>query len=176
MTNQHALSLLAEKELEKITVKEIADGADVDRKTVYNYYSGVSQILDELENELLETFEGAMRHISLQAVDADMLFDTVIMLLKENMELYSLLMRLDSNSRLLAKIVAYIKGKIQLIFEWTGALPHSKVAVAAEFLTTGMFAAYRYWFNSDRSQPIEEFTYDVAKMVLKGIPTYFSEE
>ena len=31
------LQLLAEKELEKISVKEIADSADVDRKTVYNY-------------------------------------------------------------------------------------------------------------------------------------------
>ena len=50
------LNLLAEKELEKITIREIADGADVDRKTVYNYYSGVYDILDELENELVKDF------------------------------------------------------------------------------------------------------------------------
>ena len=44
------LQLLSHKEVEKISVKEIAETADVDRKTVYNYYEGVYDILDELES------------------------------------------------------------------------------------------------------------------------------
>ena len=38
--------LLVEKDLEKISIKEIAEKADVDRKTVYNYYKSVQEILD----------------------------------------------------------------------------------------------------------------------------------
>ena len=38
--------LLTEKEMDKITIKELAELADVDRKTVYNYYEGVYDILD----------------------------------------------------------------------------------------------------------------------------------
>jgi AcrR family transcriptional regulator len=170
------IRLLAEKDLEKITIKEIADGADVDRKTVYNYYNGVSQILDDIENDLMLTFEEMLSSIDVHSVNSYVLFDAIIVLIKENMELYSLLTRLDGRSRLLGKIVAYVKEKILWILEWAGDLPHSKVAIAAEFVTTGMFAAFRYWFNSDRSQPIEEFTYDVARMVLEGLPAYFYEE
>lgn len=46
------LQLLAGKDFEKITVKEIAMLADVDRKTVYNYYTSTQDILEELGGEL----------------------------------------------------------------------------------------------------------------------------
>ena len=56
------LHLLADKDLEKISVKEIADCADVDRKTVYNYYNGVYDILDDLESDLAHDFENAIEN------------------------------------------------------------------------------------------------------------------
>lgn len=55
--------LLAEKELEEITVKEVADTADINRKTFYNYYAGVHQVIDEIENEIISTFDQAIREV-----------------------------------------------------------------------------------------------------------------
>jgi len=43
--------LLATKELSEITIREIADAADINRKTFYSYYRDVYQIVDEIENE-----------------------------------------------------------------------------------------------------------------------------
>ena len=63
------LQLLAEKDLEKISVKEIADCADVDRKTVYNYYNGVYDILDDLESELAHDFEKAIESFDFASRD-----------------------------------------------------------------------------------------------------------
>ncbi len=170
------VKLLAEKDLEKITVKEIADGADVDRKTVYNYYSGVYEILDELENELVHTFECALEKVDISTMDANGLFEALVELLKENMELYGLLMRIDSNSRLIAKMVVYLKEQIQLLLAWGSDMPQDKITIAAEYVTAGMFAAYRWWFNSERKQPVEEFTKDIASMVLSGMPSYLYNE
>ena len=51
------LSLLTEKDVEKITVGEIAVRANIDRKTVYNYYTGIYGILDEISKELADDFE-----------------------------------------------------------------------------------------------------------------------
>ena len=47
------MSILATKDINDITIKNIADLADVDRKTVYNYYNGTYEILNEIENENL---------------------------------------------------------------------------------------------------------------------------
>ena len=47
------LHLMQTKDASEITVTDIAQQADVDRKTVYNYYEGTEAILEELENELV---------------------------------------------------------------------------------------------------------------------------
>ena len=48
--------LLVEKELDEITVKDVADTADINRKTFYNYYTGIHQVIDEIESGIVFTF------------------------------------------------------------------------------------------------------------------------
>ena len=51
---QAFLHLLSEKSLSQITVKELSDLADINRKTFYMYYSNIEDILAELEDELVQ--------------------------------------------------------------------------------------------------------------------------
>ena len=53
-------SLLVEKDLNKITIIEIAERADINRKTFYNHYSGIHLLVDEVDNELIESFNVAL--------------------------------------------------------------------------------------------------------------------
>lgn len=169
------LKLLTEKDIDKVTVKEIADGADVDRKTVYNYYAGVEEILEELENELTIDFEKTLVEFKFESVeDAMSAFYAFAEFLQTNMEMYTLLMKIDGRSRLMEKIVAYLKEKVRSVLVDT-KVEASKIDLAVEYVTSGMFMAYRYWFNSDRKQSLEDFTDDIATLVIGGLPTYFME-
>ena len=169
------LKLLTEKDIDKVTVKEIADGADVDRKTVYNYYTGVDEILEELENELAMDFEKTLVEFRFESVeDAMSAFYAFSEFLQANMEMYTLLMKIDGRSRLMEKIVAYLKEKVRSVLEHT-SVEAAKIDLAVEYVTSGMFMAYRYWFNSDRKQSLEDFTDDIATLVIGGLPTYFME-
>jgi AcrR family transcriptional regulator len=166
------LRLLAEKDLEKISVKEIADCADVDRKTVYNYYNGVYDILDDLESDLADDFEKAIESFDFAARDVQDIFIELARLLQMRMDIYSLLMKID-NSRLASKFMVYLRGKIEQVIGRVGAYSMDKVAVAAEYVTSGMYMAYKHWFNSDRKQPLEEFTLELSRLVMGGLPSYF---
>ena len=55
--------LLTEKDMDDITVTDIASRAIINRKTFYNNYRGVYELVDELENEVIRTFDTAMREI-----------------------------------------------------------------------------------------------------------------
>ena len=55
--------LLVEKELDEITVKDVADTADINRKTFYNYYTGIHQVIDEIESGIVFTFDQAIREV-----------------------------------------------------------------------------------------------------------------
>lgn len=61
-------ALMAEKDLNDITIKDISDVADINRKTVYNYYGGIHEILDEIENELVSSFEKVIQEIDFPAI------------------------------------------------------------------------------------------------------------
>lgn len=51
---QTFLQLLSEKSLTQLTVKELSEQADINRKTFYMYYSNIEEILFELEDELVQ--------------------------------------------------------------------------------------------------------------------------
>lgn len=50
-------SLLEEKPIGKITVKEVVDKADINRSTFYHYFYDVRDMLEKLENEVYHQFE-----------------------------------------------------------------------------------------------------------------------
>jgi len=170
------LRLLAQKEMDKITIKEIAVEADVDRKTVYNYYTSVQGILEELENELVQNFEEALSKMNFGSMEKGMMaFHTLTELIEENLEVYGLLMKLDGHSRLMSKIKIYLKEKAREVIQDMHLNPE-KVEIVVEFVTSGMFMAYRYWFNSDRQKSLNDFTKDIMRLVMNGVVKYFQEE
>ena len=55
--------LLASKPLGEITVTELCKAADINRKTFYNYYSDVSMVVDEIEDEIAQEFASSINKI-----------------------------------------------------------------------------------------------------------------
>ena len=169
--------LLADKEIEKITVKEVADNADVDRKTVYNYYNGVYEILEELENELVALFEAATENFSYEKEGDEGIFFALTEFLNNNLEIFSLLMKIDERSRFIEKIIEYLRERIKkAIIDSDKNIPLQKVDLATEYVASGIFSAYRYWFNSERKQPLASVSRELARLVLGGLPAYFTAE
>lgn len=42
-----------------ITVKDIAQEADINRKTFYSHYSGVHQVFEQIDDEIIGVFRSA---------------------------------------------------------------------------------------------------------------------
>lgn len=164
------VELLAEKDLNDITIKEIADVADVNRKTVYNYYGGVHEILDEIENELVSSFEQVVRDADLRSnlKNPYKIFGLLTELINRDMEFCSRLMRIDANSHLVRKIISALKVRVkESLSEQIG--DRRKAELISDFIASGMLSAYQSWFNSGREQPIEEFSENVGRLVVYGV-------
>ena len=57
------LSLLREKPVNKITVKEVCESAELNRATFYAHYSDCFALLESIEQELLDAFGRSLRLI-----------------------------------------------------------------------------------------------------------------
>ena len=51
------MDLLSEKKLQDITVREITERADIDRKTFYNHYGSIYESVEEQEDNLVDYVE-----------------------------------------------------------------------------------------------------------------------
>lgn len=163
--------LLSRKELSEITVKEIADVAYINRKTFYSYYKDVYQVVDEIENEIVQTFEGLLKQVDFR-VDIKnpyRIFQSLTAVISGDLDFYGFLLRMDSRSGLAAKIIAALKQTIRSSFSSQIEMASQTLDVLLEYAVSGMFAVYQSWFNSDRKRSIEEISREVSVITFSGI-------
>lgn len=165
------ISLLVEKDMHRITIKEIADRAEVDRKTVYNYYKDIHAILGEVENEMISHFEQEMYSIKGEA-EPKVYFAMLADVVERDFEFYELLMRSNLSS-FIEKATQVLNRWIDKALNKTSTPDEEKIVTAVEYITAGVFSAYRHWFQSDRKKPLKEFSVELCELVIHGLPTYF---
>ena len=163
--------LLSEKDIDEITIKDISDAADINRKTFYNYYSGVYQLIDEIEDEIVLAFESVLKDVYFKR---DMgnpyrIFENLTAIINSDIDFYGYLMKMDSNANLISKIISALKNKLKSSFSSQIEIEEQKIDLIANYVVSGMLAIYQNWFNSDRSQSIEELSNDVSIMAFSGI-------
>ena len=160
--------LLTEKDMDDITVTDIASRAMINRKTFYNNYRGVYELVDELENEVIRTFETAMQGIDF-IENPYAVFVKLTEIINSDMDFYGALLRSSRNAGLAHKIRQTLQQKAQDLFASRVELPPDQMEVMMNYSISGMVAVYQSWFNSERRQLIEEVSDIVSRMCLAGL-------
>ena len=160
--------LLTEKNMDDITVTDIASRAMINRKTFYNNYRGVYELVDELENEVIRTFDTAMQEIDF-VENPYAVFMKLTEIINSDMDFYGALLRSSRNAGLIHKIRMTLQSKAQERFESRFDVPPERLSVMLDYAVSGMVAVYQSWFNSERRQSIEEISGIVGKMCLTGL-------
>ena len=165
------IELLATKTLNEITIKEIADLADVNRKTVYNYYSGVHDILEEIEDTIVLALDKVLIEVDMYKTleNPIKIFDTLNNILRSNLDFYRKLLNINASSKLVSKIILNVSNKLKKVLVEGSLVPKDKVELFVTFVVGGMLNAYQYWFNTDSKIPIETFSNDVSTLVFQGV-------
>ncbi len=163
--------LLLEKDINDITIKDVADRADINRKTFYNYYCGIYDLTGEIENKILEKFENAIKDLDVNELlhDPNEFFNKLTDIINSDIDFYGHLMRIESNSSLVVKLVTSMKNKFKEIITPKTALDEQTLDIVLDYVTSGMMTVYQHWFNSDRSQPVESISRAVSTLTFRGI-------
>lgn len=163
--------LLTEKEIGDITVREIADLADINRKTFYNYYTGVHEVVDEIENEVISGFGRALDGIDWEAAidNPYSVFTRITAVINTDIDFYAHLFTMNGNSSLSNKIVTLLKERVRAALGNRYRLEEKVQDTALVFLLSGMLSAYQSWFGSARQQTLEELTESISILCFRGL-------
>lgn len=109
--------MMAEKkDIEKITITELAERADISKTTFYYHYEDIYAVAEEFENELIDrlsaTLEEFEKEYSPGAIDFERYTRDIIAFLKKNEESYRMVMGASSPRLFVEKLKKIIAKKI----------------------------------------------------------------
>lgn len=150
--------LLSEKELNMITIKDISDGAEINRKTFHNHYAGVYQLLEEIENEITAALLDSFKDVDFKTnyQNPYEIFTRLTTIINNEPDFYAQLLRMEHNANLNTKIINILVDELRQAFRDGTDLEEVDMDTILLYTTSGIMAVYRNWYNSNREESLEE--------------------
>ncbi len=103
--------LLAEKELHKVTVKEITEIADINRGTFYKHYLDIYDLYDKTEQEIMVDL--GMLVLQLEDLPSDQYFTHLIDYIDENRPVFRMIFSSNSTNKLRDRFNRCLEGSFR---------------------------------------------------------------
>lgn len=163
--------LLSEKNINDITIKDIADRADINRKTFYNYYDGIYELTGEIENKIIDSFEKVIREHNVNELlhNPNLMYEELTSIINSDPDFYQHLISIESNSNLVKKLVLSLKTRAKEVISEYTVLDESTLDIVLDFVVSGMFTVFQHWFNSSKERPLDDLARIVANLSYNGI-------
>ena len=171
------VELMSAKEMDSITVTDIAATADINRKTFYNYYTGVPQVLEEIEDEVVTAFASDLTELDFLRDNQDIrvVFTRFRSLVEEDPEFYDRLFH-TGNTHLIEKMTAMLRQKGVEFCAARGIGDPDVVEVVVDYTVSGIMAVERNWILGGRKMPEEQLCRLVTDLTNKGTQAILSRQ
>lgn len=163
------LLMLDEKSISEISISQLAQKADVNRKTFYNHYSSLQEVLSDIETDLSDSiFSVLQKEDFLETMsDPRPFFTALSASLKEQELIYRILIRAGVEAELFRKVQSWSKDYIYRILSKTYSIDQNIFQFYLNVILSQISAAYREWFSCDRpSISLDELSEFICRQVL----------
>ncbi len=166
-------SFMMEKDISQITVKELADYADINRGTFYLHYKDVYDMLTKVEAELFEQFQHILDEnmIKSQNPSPKETLVQILSFLKENMTLAKALIGPHGDLAFISKLKDLVKDRIHFI--WTKEqMKQDNFDYYCTFIIYGFIGLIENWLNHNCDKSAEEMAVMSSDMILSGMKAF----
>ncbi len=153
---QSLISHLKEKPIDRITVKEICETADLNRGTFYAYYGSPAELLGEIENSFYEDILASVTSFR-RMEDVVEIFTEALTALKDRFEFSEALFGEFGDISFLQQLI-YV-AKPTCILHWTKLAPEISAEIMDamyDFCSYGCMRVIQIWMqNGAKREPAE---------------------
>lgn len=103
------LRLLEDRPVNRITVKEVCEAAQINRATFYAHFTDCFDVLNQMENDLLADFERSLSFASV--VDVMDMIERIYAMIEQDAEVCRVLIFQNKDSSLTAKMIEMARDK-----------------------------------------------------------------
>ena len=166
------ITLLKEKKVQDITVRELTDMADLNRGTFYLHYKDVFDLLEKTEAELQEDFNQLVcKH---DAVDLkqrpSVIFNEIYSLVYDNADLIEILLGENGDLNFVNRLKQLIREKCPK--DWMEVFRSGNAAAFDaffSFIVSGCIGLVQYWLQTGLKETPEQMAKLTEHIITKEI-------
>jgi AcrR family transcriptional regulator len=160
------ITLLLKKELNDITVSELAESADINRGTFYLHYKDTADLFREIENEMVEEFSRYITRYKSNSVFSRVpVLGDLIQYVAVNGDVCRALLR-SRESNFIVRIFELSRpGSPEEFGQYYKQWDREYYDYYYDFICYGGFAMLRRWIEAEMKESVEQITIMVEKMM-----------
>ena len=171
------IDLLAEKNVSKITVTELAEKAMINRKTFYRHYHTVQDVVDDINYDIIND---VISHAKKSDRDGNNLVNQLNFIgisIVENKEQINKILKnspeVFGSGRSVELLKRFIEVSIRPVLNFKN---ETKLKYLVEFVVSGFISVYVRWFNDGCAESSEKLADAVNEFVLGALSEYVPPE
>ena len=175
---QAFIQLLKENNLDRITIQQISDLADVNRGTFYLNYEDKYALLDEMENEQIEKIKGFVdiRKMDLSTKTSDRFIEdfankvikNVITHIEHNIEFYQVILNLERKSQIEEQLADIVRSNIKHLIGNKDNVFGIPENYYLSYVIGSMMSMIKYWVSDENRVSVEELVNYVSTIASTG--------
>ncbi len=168
------IKLLSEKDISRITIKEICDEADINRATFYAHYSDQHDLKHKIEEELFENIStylsaGTSNDGKVSTVD---MVEQIFEYIKENAQLCKLLLSDRGDLDFQKKIMMLVYNKDIDEQVSRGVISREDAEYIHSFVITGCVGTVQKWLDDDMKKPTRYISELLVRLAARLTAVY----
>lgn len=162
--------LYKEKNIEKITVKEITAGAGFYRSTFYEYFGSVYDVLAEVESELMCEIKKVFPLIFISP-NVQEVFHYVVSFYEPNGSKLAVLLGPTGDQNFVSDVKSEMKKIIIERFNVDPADKHLELSI--DMISSAIISMLQYWYMHRDSMPLEDALKTGSNILQNGVMPQF---
>ncbi|MGN1399472.1 MAG: TetR/AcrR family transcriptional regulator [Erysipelotrichaceae bacterium] len=151
LLKESLIKLMAEKNIQQITVMELCQAAEINRSTFYNHYGCPQDVLQDIENSIIVDLEKIWeKEVSGKNWPLNKRVEALCTYILDNRQLFELLLRNSDTTSGFASLLmnaAHVRMTYDQVFSYGDNNDSKKLLIT--FLNNGAYYMIRQWILED---------------------------
>ena len=179
LLKESLLSLMGQKAFSEISVRDVAEGADMNRGTFYLHYSGTAELLQSVEEELLEELQALIdAHIQETMAGGTVrpVMEPVLDFAVAHRDTLAVLFAGSVTAEFIQALQELMRRNgAALVENWFHPVDQGQTDYFLSFLTWGFIGLLKEWFVQDMTLPREELIAAAQRLADGSAESLFSK-
>jgi AcrR family transcriptional regulator len=175
LIKQAYVELIKEKNIDKITIKDVVTKADINRGTFYAHYSSINAVSEQIGSEIVSAlFEFLDEFKDSRMIENPLPFlRKISRFLEEDLEFYRTLINSQSSIIFLNKLKRLFVNKIRSDEKKMLAIKNKdQFIICVDLFASGFVGLYQDWFNHKITMSLDDLAVNFSEIIKNGFKPY----